>query len=588
MDACQFFNFLYGPKRARAELSRCFANIGQNLSPKKAPKQNGESTTNKSIGGSINSGASDTGDDKQTSTRQANGCQEAPVSPLRQLRMKINCYASGLASTVKASKASLASQVDTSLASAASASEFATSGQAATNLNCKTPTTGAPTRMRVRNLRQCQHKSQPAGSMLEHCQDQNNNSLGQQNSGTYRAHLIKSLSFDEFGEVKIYDLIDGIDPGALESNRKSAHLKQQVHAKRHLDQLELEPVDFESLHEDLREQLDDLTCLSFERCNNSISNSSHQSPEPPTIERVVLYGDASSQVSDFDGCDSQPTLISSAEIYNIQVSQATDQPNSNNQSCQLRKVRSLSIQADSCPPPPVQQADRKGSDQGPAATIGATKRGAYIRSLIQSFELGEAPNHSDSDSDVTEADRHNGGFGHADGRGFVTSKTSTNNNVAATATAAASTTTPTTDFRATPKQHVADEKIGLQADLGAGLLSSSSSRPSSRQASYQASGGQQRQPTPKPVSLVKPLPPKTPPKTNKAKCLTIQLSLNKPDNLEQLFCNDQFLARFFCHLDPLDRCQAAQVCRQWRQVLYSNPAYWTGEFALEVGSMSLL
>lgn len=78
----------------------------------------------------------------------------------------------------------------------------------------------------------------------------------------------------------------------------------------------------------------------------------------------------------------------------------------------------------------------------------------------------------------------------------------------------------------------------------------------------------------KPVTFVKPMPPKTPPKTNKVKCLNLQISLNKPYKIQQLFQEDTFLARFFDKLEPLDRCVAAQVCRKWRDVLYANQHYW--------------
>lgn len=84
--------------------------------------------------------------------------------------------------------------------------------------------------------------------------------------------------------------------------------------------------------------------------------------------------------------------------------------------------------------------------------------------------------------------------------------------------------------------------------------------------------------TSKPILLVKSLPPKTPPKTNKAKCLNIQLSLNKPMKIHQLFQDEKFLIKFFANLEPLDRCKAAQVCRLWRNLLYSNRDYWKGKF----------
>lgn len=81
----------------------------------------------------------------------------------------------------------------------------------------------------------------------------------------------------------------------------------------------------------------------------------------------------------------------------------------------------------------------------------------------------------------------------------------------------------------------------------------------------------------KPCSYVKPLPPKTLPKSKRAKFLNMQLSLNRPLGIQQLFQNPEFLRIFFDKLDPLDRCSAAQVCRLWRDILYSDPTYWKGK-----------
>lgn len=78
----------------------------------------------------------------------------------------------------------------------------------------------------------------------------------------------------------------------------------------------------------------------------------------------------------------------------------------------------------------------------------------------------------------------------------------------------------------------------------------------------------------KPITIVKPMPPKTPPKSNKAKCLNLQLSMNKPIKVQQLFMDETFLSRFFDKLEPIDRCVAAQVCRKWRKILYARREYW--------------
>jgi len=69
-------------------------------------------------------------------------------------------------------------------------------------------------------------------------------------------------------------------------------------------------------------------------------------------------------------------------------------------------------------------------------------------------------------------------------------------------------------------------------------------------------------------------PPKKPPKSNRLKLINIQLRQSKPTRIDTLFQDEQFLVRFFSKLEPIDRCTAAQVCRLWRNILYSNHAYW--------------
>uniref|UniRef100_A0A6G1SLW2 F-box/LRR-repeat protein 16 n=1 Tax=Aceria tosichella TaxID=561515 RepID=A0A6G1SLW2_9ACAR len=70
-------------------------------------------------------------------------------------------------------------------------------------------------------------------------------------------------------------------------------------------------------------------------------------------------------------------------------------------------------------------------------------------------------------------------------------------------------------------------------------------------------------------------PPDTPPKSNRAKCLNLQLSLRKPSTISGLFQDENFLvSHFFDKLAPIDRCAAAQVCRRWRNILYADKNYW--------------
>ena len=42
-----------------------------------------------------------------------------------------------------------------------------------------------------------------------------------------------------------------------------------------------------------------------------------------------------------------------------------------------------------------------------------------------------------------------------------------------------------------------------------------------------------------------------------------------------VWTSDAFLRQFFWHCAPTERCVLAQVCTQWRRILYANDAYWS-------------
>ena len=54
-------------------------------------------------------------------------------------------------------------------------------------------------------------------------------------------------------------------------------------------------------------------------------------------------------------------------------------------------------------------------------------------------------------------------------------------------------------------------------------------------------------------------PPPTPPKTTRARRKNYLLSLNKPNNVEELFVNNKFLNRFFSYFVSIERCTLTQV-----------------------------
>ncbi|KAG9509033.1 F-box/LRR-repeat protein 16 [Fragariocoptes setiger] len=52
-------------------------------------------------------------------------------------------------------------------------------------------------------------------------------------------------------------------------------------------------------------------------------------------------------------------------------------------------------------------------------------------------------------------------------------------------------------------------------------------------------------------------------------------SANECKSIQQLFADPRFLHKhFFKYFEPIDCCQLAQVCKLWRDELYSHPHYW--------------
>lgn len=53
-------------------------------------------------------------------------------------------------------------------------------------------------------------------------------------------------------------------------------------------------------------------------------------------------------------------------------------------------------------------------------------------------------------------------------------------------------------------------------------------------------------------------------------------ALPLPTTIQQLMLDDRFLNQFFLYFSSLERCNLAQVCTKWHDVLYRSPRYWSG------------
>lgn len=47
-------------------------------------------------------------------------------------------------------------------------------------------------------------------------------------------------------------------------------------------------------------------------------------------------------------------------------------------------------------------------------------------------------------------------------------------------------------------------------------------------------------------------------------------------SIEELLMDETFLNKLFLYFSPIERCNLAQVCHRWREILYRNHRYWSG------------
>lgn len=51
---------------------------------------------------------------------------------------------------------------------------------------------------------------------------------------------------------------------------------------------------------------------------------------------------------------------------------------------------------------------------------------------------------------------------------------------------------------------------------------------------------------------------------------------SRPDTLNELFMDEEFLSKFFWYFSSIDRSNLARVCTRWKEILYRNQKYWSG------------
>lgn len=376
-------------------------------------------------------------------------------------------------------------------------------------------------------------------------------------SGTYRATLVESLSAD--------DIVGGVDENNNNNNSSCATA-----------------------------QIIENPCATSLTSNSSCAKLARQQ------RQVILYGASSSE----DECDNDGDINSNNDDADVYVRKSDDANTmqvcdgaNNDMVAHGPGLQRHSKHAHRLASAEVFCAEFGGADSraklrrmDAAATLGAQVCEQTLRvdvaQMKESFEKHAATSSSSGSSGrgaaTTEAeDERPRGLRNAYVRNIVqsfessTSITSDGDALLSSSSSPARSSLCASARRATlPVARETSTGPGPQRQCDVGV---DARRASQRHAPSDTTTSTMMTHTSKPITFVKPMPPQKPPKPLRAKCVAMQAALNKPRTLEHLFCDDTFLARFFEHLEPLDRCTAAQVCRKWRNILYASHSYWKGE-----------
>lgn len=593
MDSCHLFNFLFGTKKATTELSKCFSSVvsssasGNSSSSSRKSKSNNNVNNNNSATSKQNSGQQQT----YNCRADANIAPKLPLSPLKQLQMKIVSLAPNSTKSKSAiEKRDLSVNCDAKCGTYRATLVELEQEDDHHHLIAKIDENGAVV---------TRHENVGEEILCEH---ENSKSVHQE-------------------EVRIVENPLNIDKNLLNRSISGYGGNEKETEKNILDE-NSEPLD------DIM-AMQQQTIVSTAKIGVKDMSIKVQNSKPTTInkqqqvkcKRVILYDDCELKQQQHQLQATQDhqqghnlksmiepmkrQIVASAEVYNMVVGdnkekraelrkvssfvaptssnnnnrnyeeelQEGDDKKVDNEHQQDKKRRELihqdrvvvKSQREQQPLSFASNKQRQSSDDyddidsserssGKEKSCESLrdKRSIYVQSLVQSIELTGRFNTAIQEDEEEEKDSK------------VTAKT---------------TKSPPQDIRLATQ--FANNNFAKRIDTNSKQKEAEQQQqqPPNRDISLKATS-----PTTisnsnytKPVTFVKPLPPKTPPKTNKARCLNMQISLNKPLKIQHLFQDEKFLIKFFDKLEPLDRCVAAQVCRLWRNILYSNQKYWKGK-----------
>lgn len=496
MDSCHIFNFLFGTRKATTELSKCFTSTINEVTKRKkanASTSGDASRTNRSrpkddkpVKKAIISSMSNQEGVTTTSTIEHEDPTSPPVSPLKQVQMKLATLVSS---------------------------------------------PGSKQQFHIVNDAKIQDGS-PRESFQEF------------HSGTYHATLVESVSTNTIDIFEEDDEQNEVNCGHYNGNEGSEAKQTLLDNTDHYDSIEASTIRI------IENPAIKLMDKQSPNDNNLVSESETTHWPANQMERsTILYLEEKENLGDNLICKEQPkisrdTSMTSAETSEVQSPRNTFDGPSYSRLIDQPEIGGSQRTTGGTRNPRLCELSNHQEDNQADGT--SSKR---VKNLVQSFEINtqqarQATRKLSSDSSSTTSTSLDGQSQVSSPRrkpiNWPPSASSDNNEI-----------------------NVHNQEHPLQSapkhSKSAGKITTAIVKPLPQQ--------EQR-------TKLYQQPPKTPVKTRRAKCLNHQLSLNKPLKIEQLFQDEQFLPHLFDQLEPLDRCNAAQVCRLWRNILYSRQSYW--------------